>query len=293
MAAFPELDPLDRRLNAFRPDLADARLKGSVEAQRFVEGEAAAIAVPVADLRSGPRREAGIEHQLLLGEAVRIFDRDDGWVWLQCPRDRYVGWTQAENIAQPPPADPTHVVDVQRTFLYPGPDLKRPPRCALSMGSLVSPATHPETRGTAYAVMADGTAVIARHLRPVSGAGSDYVGIARRFLGTPYLWGGSSGFGIDCSGLVELAMRMAGRQVLRDSDMQAATIGEPVEPGPDYSRLQRGDLIFWRGHVAIVEGDGNLLHANGYTMDVTSEPLGQAISRIGTMFEQPIGCRRP
>lgn len=289
---FPVLDPLDRRLNAYRPDLADTRLAGRIEADRFVEGETSWIAAPVADLRREPDRDTVIEHQLLLGEEVRMFERRDGWAWLQCQRDRYVGWTREENLS-PDIKPPTHVVRAPRTFVYPGPDLKLPVRHALSMGSFIRPLGRAETRGTKYLTLENGDAIIARHARPVRENDDDYVGVARDFLRTPYLWGGSSGFGLDCSGIVELSMRMCGKQVLRDSDMQAATLGKPVDPGPDLADLIRGDLIFWRGHVAIVEGDGNLLHANGYTMDVTSEPLFQALGRIGAMFEEPVGFRRP
>lgn len=292
MTGLPRLDPLDRRLNLFSPALAEAGLDGRVRAERFVEGRPARVAASVADLRPQPDPARSIDHQLVLGEAVRVFDERDGWAWVKTAFDGYVGWTRAESLSDAA-AEPTHVVHVPRTFAYPGPDLKFPARRALSMGSAVRVVGEAETRATPYAILDTGEALFARHLRPVGEHDADYVAVARKFLGTPYLWGGATGFGIDCSGIIQLAMRMCGRMILRDSDMQAATVGDEIDAGADFSDLVRGDLVFWRGHVAIVEGDGNLLHANGYTMDVASEPLAQAIRRIDKLFELPIGCRRP
>ena len=156
---------------------------------------------------------------------------------------------------------------------------------------------HAETRGTQYAILDSGEVVIANHLVEAGNHSTDYVSVAETLLRTPYLWGGSTAFGIDCSGLVSLAMQMAGIDVLRDSDMQAATIGEPVAIRPDWGDLKRGDLLFWRGHVAIAQGEiggqQHMLHANGHTMDVASEPVAEAVLRIEHLYEKPIGVRRP
>lgn len=291
-AQFPVLGALDRRLNAHRPDLADIRLAGRVEAARFVEGRPAHVGAALVDLRREPRPDCGVDTQLLRGEDVLVFDETDGWAWVQSAFDGYVGWTSAGALS-PGRSRATHEVRAPRTFAYPGPDLKFPHLDALSMGSRVEVTGEAETRGTRYALLAGGEAVIARHLRPLGETDRDYVAVAEEFLWTPYLWGGTSGFGLDCSGLVHLAMRMCGVAVLRDSDMQAATIGDPFDPGREYENLRRGDLVFWRGHIAIAQGEGILLHANGYTMQVTSEPVGQALDRIERMFERPIGFRRP
>jgi len=287
-----DLTARDARLHAFRSDLADARLKGEVAAERFVTGRPARITASVADLRKAPRPDAGVNTQALFGDDVLVFENAEGWAWVQTERDGYVGYV-ADNLLGQREHAPTHIVSVQRTFLYPGPDLRFPINGQLSMGSTVTAAGSAETRGTHYALLPSGQAIIASHLRPIGELAEDYVTVAESFLGTPYLWGGASGFGIDCSGLVQLSMRMAGRQVLRDSDMQAASIGTPIEPGPDYSGLQRGDLVFWKGHVAIMTDAKDMIHANGHTMLVSREGLKEAVERIGYLYGGPTGFRRP
>jgi cell wall-associated NlpC family hydrolase len=279
----------DTRLHAFRPDLADARLRGEVEAQRFVDGDAARIGVAVADLHQAPRPDAGLSTQALFGDEVRVFDVAEGWGWIQLERDGYVGYV-ADTVLTQRNLTPTHVVVVPRTFLYPGPDLKSPATGALSMGSRVAVGGSAETRGTRYALLASGEAIIEKHLAPLDWRAGDYVAVAETLINTPYLWAGASGFGIDCSGLVQLAMRMAGRDVLRDSDMQAATIGEPIQR----AGLARGDLVFWKGHVAIMTGVDTLIHANGHTMTVALEGLDAAIERVAYLYGGgPTGYRRP
>jgi cell wall-associated NlpC family hydrolase len=277
---------LDRRLNAFRPDLAAETLKGRVEAARFVRGEAASVVVPVAPLRPLPDLARGIDTELLYGESLRVFDRADGFAWVQAASDGYVGYLPEEMIGAP--VEATHRVIVPRTFLYPQAELRKPAVATLSMGSLVTVTGEAETRGTRYFTLADGACVIAAHCLPVGQTeGDDYVAIAAKFLETPYLWGGRSGFGIDCSGLVQLALMMTGREAPRDSDMQAAF---GTEIGRD--ELRSGDLVFWKGHVGIMEDEKTLLHANGHTMTVARENFAAAVQRIGWLYAQPTGYRR-
>lgn len=230
--------------------------------------------------------------QFLCGDDVTVFDEAEGWAWVQSERDRYVGYVSAGFLGARNGA-PTHLVSVPRTFLYPGADLKLPRQDELSLGSLVAVTGFAETRGTRYAVLSSGEALIAGHLKPVSEHAEDFVAVAETLVQTPYLWGGASGFGIDCSGLVQLSMRMAGRDVLRDSDMQAETVGDPIEPGDGFSGLRRGDLVFWKGHVAIMTDDKTMIHANGHTMLVSREPSQDAIARIGYLYGGPTGFRRP
>ncbi len=282
----------DKRLHAFRPDLADARLKGEVAADRFVAGTPARIVAAVADMLGEPRPDAGLNTQLLRGDDVIVFEETEGWAWVQAARDGYVGYVSGGSLG-PRAAEPTHLVSAPRSFLYPGPDLKIPRLGELSLGSSVTVTNFTETRGTRYALLSTGEAMIAGHLMSAGEASDDYVAVTETLLMTPYLWGGSTSFGIDCSGLVQLAMRMAGRDVLRDSDMQAATLGEPIEPGQDHSGLRRGDLVFWKGHVAIMTDDRTMIHANGHTMLVSREGLTDAIDRIGYLYGGPTGFRRP
>jgi cell wall-associated NlpC family hydrolase len=282
----------DKRLHAFRPDLADARLQGEIAAERFVSGRPARIAASVADVRGEPRPDAGMNTQFLRGDEVVVFDEAEGWAWVQAKRDQYVGYVSAAALG-PSGETPTHIVAVPRSFLYPGADLRFPRAGELSMGSSVAVVDFAETRGTRYALLETGEALVAGHLRPVGSHAEDYVAVAEKFIDTPYLWGGTTAFGIDCSGLVQLAMRMTGRDVLRESDMQAATIGAPIEPGPDYSGLERGDLVFWKGHVAIMTDPEAMIHASGHTMLVSREGLKEAVDRIGYLYGGPTGVRRP
>lgn len=283
---------LDRRLNAYRPDLADERLSGKVEASRFTTGTLMQVSASVVDLRSEPRPDSGPQTQIIFGDMVRVFEEQDGWSWVQAERDGYTGYVSSASLEKPT-ADATHMVIVPRTFIYPGSDLRFPHTKALSLGSRVRIIGSAETRGTQYALLENGEALIAGHLAPLDQHAADYVAIAETLLHTPYLWGGTSGFGIDCSGIVQLSMWVSGRKVLRDSDMQQNTLGEIVEPDDDYSNLKRGDLVFWKGHVAICASPDMLIHASGHTMTVTLEPLRDAIKRIAYLYDLPTLIRRP
>ncbi|AMS44391.1 peptidase P60 [Aminobacter sp. Y103A] len=282
----------DSRLHAFRPDLADARLQGEVTAERFVAGRPARISASVADVRKAPRPDSGLNTQLLFGDEVVVFEETEGFAWLQAERDGYVGYVSSGDLA-PRGAEPTHVVTALRSFVYPGPDMKSPRNGQLSIGSQVTVTGFAETRGTRYGLLPSGEAVVLQHLAPLGAKSDDFVAVAERLIDTPYLWGGFSAFGIDCSGLVQLSMRMTGRKVLRDSDMQEASLGTPVDAGAEFSQLRRGDLVFWKGHVAIMTDGENMIHANGHTMTVAREGLRQAIDRIGYLYGGPTSFRRP
>jgi cell wall-associated NlpC family hydrolase len=279
---------MDHRLFAYRDDLAEAALKGKVEAGRFVEGVRARIAVPKASLRARPVSGAANETELLYGEEIAVLDRKDGWAWGKSVLDGYVGYVE-EAALSGELAPISHWVIAPRTFLYPEPDMKTPPVETLSMGSRLAVTGEAETRGIRYLLTRQG-ALIAGHLAELgTPVFADYVSIAGRLIETPYLWGGRSSFGLDCSGLVQFSMMMSGRQVLRDADMQEQTIGTVIDGGI----LQRGDLVFWKGHVGIMEDRTTMIHANGYSMTVWRERLPAAIQRIASIYGRPRTYRRP
>lgn len=284
-------ETLDRRLHAYRPDLADIRLREKVSAGRYTQGMAAEVAVPLAKLHPKPDPDCAIDTEALFGETLQVFDRRDGWAWVQLDADGYVGYLREEALGDRS-SEATHLVCVPRTFVYSGADLRFPVVHALSMASRVRVTGMTETRGTIYALMGDGPAMIAEHLRPLAEAAShDAVAVAAMFLQTPYLWGGRSGFGIDCSGLVQMALAMTGKPAPRDSDQQASGLGQAIDPVQH--GLRRGDLVFWKGHVGLLEDPHTLLHASGGTMSVTREPLQAAIERIAKLYGHPTGYRRP
>jgi len=280
----------DRRLNAYRDDLADQKLASIVSVPAYAEGKSACISAHFADILAEPASGSGLQTQVLYGHEVSVFEERDGWSWIQRKHDGYVGYMRSDLLNEGKVAA-THMVLAPRTFLYPGPDLKFP-RCGYrSMGSRLNVVGKTETRGTRYAILNDDSHVIDRHLIEIGDWQSDPVSVAETLLHTPYLWGGDTGFGLDCSGLIFLSNMLCGKNVLRDSDMLAASIGEEIEP--DFSALKRGDIVFWKGHCGMMSDHKTLLHANGNTMDVALEPLAEAIERIGYLYGQPTIVRRP
>ena len=262
----------DPRLTPVRPDLAAARLRGLVDAPRYAEGRAMQVVEASAPLRRQPSPDAPLETEALFGETLTLYDESEGWAWVQLERDRYVGFLPRASLGGP--TEPSHRVSALRTHAYPGPSVKLPPRLALSLGARVTIA---RTEGD-FAVSADGLWLWARHLAEVGTREPDFVAVAEKFLESPYLWGGRTSEGIDCSGLAQTALTAAGIAAPRDSDMQA-TLGEEVAlDGP--APLTRGDLVFWKGHVGIMRDPQSLLHANGFHMKVVSEPLEEARGRI-------------
>ncbi|MCI4662148.1 MAG: NlpC/P60 family protein [Neomegalonema sp.] len=280
---------LDLRLNAARPDLADNRLRGKVQAQHFVDGERAWIKTPIAPVRAVPDPAKPLVTEFLMGEPVLVFERKQGWAWAQSQIDGYTGYVP-EDCLDALGATPNACIHVPRALIFPSPELRVPPMPEwLPMGAGVSLIDTTPRDG--YLPLLGGGWIWERHVSAVTQpdiaqtpivlthaqSARDWVGICEQFEHAPYLWGGKSVAGIDCSGLIQLALQMHGQPCPRDTDLMEAALGSAVDPeGP----LQRGDLIFWKGHIGVMLDKETLLHANAHHMQVAREPLPDARERI-------------
>lgn len=248
----------------------------------FGAGAPARVRVGATALRPEPVPDVAIDSELLFGETVTVFEEREGWARVRSDWDGYVGWCSGNALdrAWSPAVPATHRVTALRTYLYPAPTIKLAPYDLLSLNSQVTVTG----AGREFAITDGGLYVIARHLAPAGTHEPDYVVMAERFLGTPYLWGGRTSVGLDCSGLVQLALMASGIGCPRDSDMQegrteAEAPGDEI-PIDDPTAFRRGDLLFWKGHVALVAGPNQLLHANAFHMTTEIEPLDAALARI-------------
>jgi cell wall-associated NlpC family hydrolase len=272
MADRPGFDPAtDSRLNPTR--------KG--------EGEAMQVATGHAGLRAAPNAQSEQINQALFGEAFIMFDRKDGWGYGQLARDRYVGWISLDRLA-PQGVAPTHWLSVPRTLVFSNADLKSLPVSAISINALLAF----EAESGPWRRIAGSGWIFAAHASKLGDWRNDYVDVALRYVGAPYLWGGRETAGVDCSGLVQCALQACGLSPLRDTDMQAATLGQSVDWSGDLNDLRRGDLVYWRGHVAIVLDGQRLLHANAWHMATEIEPLAPAFERIAQSVGAPVIVRR-
>jgi cell wall-associated NlpC family hydrolase len=260
----------DNRLILARDGVAARSLQGVVPAERYVETLRHAV-VPSVALRRGTSADAEQLDQLLFGEAFEVLDEAHGWAFGQARRDGYVGYVATAALGAPG-EPPTHWVRALRTYGYSAPSIKSAPVGLYSMNALLR-AEGQEGRFVKTA----GGWFVADHLAAIGEPATDFVAVAEQFVGTPYYWGGRESLGLDCSGLVQQALYAAGRACPRDSDQQAA-MGEAIEA----DALRRGDLVFWRGHVAIMRSDVDIIHANASHMAVVVEPLSEAVARINS-----------
>jgi cell wall-associated NlpC family hydrolase len=258
----------DKRLTPVRPDLAAAHLKGVVDAPRFADGEKFSIAVGRASLRLRPSDDAAQDSELLFGEVFTVYDRGHGWAWGQAANDLYVGYVAEEALTAPFATQAK--VSALLAPVFSAADLKTPVRDLLPMNATVPVLA----REGDYVKIAEGRYLHQRHL--LAESEKDLVAIAERFLGAPYVWGGKTAAGLDCSGLVQTALQAVGKAAPRDTDMMEKGLGDAVA----LSDVRRGDLVFWKGHMGVMLGEAKLLHANAFHMMVAIEPLAEAIARI-------------
>lgn len=269
---------MDRRLTPATDRVALARLRGQLDRPVFTEGTPARLAVPVADILTAP--DGRRDRQLNFGADVTVIEERGAHSFIEAAADGYCGWVRTDALSREMPPV-THRVSAPATHVYPSPDMKQPEIASLSLGARLSVIG---TEGR-FARLATGGFVPIQHVddRPAS----DPVAVAESLLGTPYLWGGNSRWGIDCSGLVQAALAACGTACPGDSDLQRAAF-------PRTESIQRGDLLFWPGHVAMAVSDSLMIHATAYAMAVIHEPIPDALARIDAAGEGPfLGAHRP
>jgi cell wall-associated NlpC family hydrolase len=275
----------DARTLLMRDGVAAGWLEGLVEADAYVETTPWHCVAPAAAIRKTPGSEAEQQDQIIFGEAFDVLALDGAFAFGQARRDGYVGYVYRAALL-PGVVEPTHWVSALRTYAFSKPDLKSAPVGLYTLNSLVRVKAE-----EGHYVRAQGTGWLIRdHLTPIGVVADDGVAIAEAFRHAPYQWGGRESAGLDCSGLVQQALYAEGKAGPRDTDMQAELVGAPVSA----DALQRGDLVFWRGHVAVMLDGGAILHANAHNMATEIEPLAQAIARISAAGGgEPVAYRRP
>ncbi|HET6971763.1 MAG TPA: NlpC/P60 family protein [Phenylobacterium sp.] len=273
----------DPRITPWRDGVAARSLEGVLEAEIYLDPTAMGCAAAATGVRAAP--EAGAEQmdQLLFGERFEVLEEEGAWLFGQAARDGYVGFVEAAALKPAGPA-PTHRVSAIRTYAFEAPSIKARALGPYSINALVCVE---DVDGRLAKVSGAGW-MTADHLTPIGVFEDDWAAVAQRFVGAPYLWGGRESLGVDCSGLVQQALFACGRACPRDTDQQEA-LGAAIAAAD----FDRGDLVFWKGHVAMGLGDGRIVHANGHHMATVVEPLSEAIARIAAAGHgQPTSYRR-
>lgn len=273
---------LDLRTNAVRGDLADFSLAGILFAPHYAKAEAMHCMGAAAFVRETGSHDARASSQLLPGETFHLLDVTGEWAWGFCDHDGYVGYVERAALGVGA-LIATHRVTARSAPLFATADIKSPVQGYLPAGSRIFGAVADNF------LMTDAGAIHSRHVMPLTQDKTDWVAAAERQIGQPYVWGGRGAGGIDCSGLIQLALGQAGIKVPRDSDLQREGIGDPL---PADAPLQRGDLVFFPGHVGIMLDAANMLHANAFWMTTLVEPLADVIARLKPEHDEPVLARR-
>jgi cell wall-associated NlpC family hydrolase len=242
--------------------------------------------IPSTGIFRHPRREAMRESEAIFGETLTVFERANGWAWVQLDCDGYVGYL-TDSAVGPIKDKATHRICAVATIVFAAPDMRSEVMCSLTMNSLIAVNEAPSG---VFLPLADGGYVVRRHTAPIGAFHSDFIAVAERFVGTPYLWGGKTRLGLDCSGLIQTAMHAAGLDCPRDSDMQQQSIGTLVN---DRGDTRRGDLHFWQGHVGAMVDSERLIHANAHHMEVAIEPLEAVLARNLAAGLPLVAVKRP
>jgi predicted RNA-binding protein with TRAM domain len=266
-----------------RDGIASRALEGLVRAEVYLDPKIMSCVVPAAGIHRAPDVASEQMDQILFGETFEIIEEEGSFFWGQARRDGYVGFVVDAALAPPGP-EPTHRIGAVRTYAFAEPSIKSRASGPFSMNALVAV----EAQEGRLCKVAGGGWMTCDHLTPIGVFETDAAAVAERFLGAPYLWGGRESLGLDCSGLVQQALFACGLACPRDADQQAH-IGRPI----GREEFGRGDLVFWKGHVAIGLDKTRIVHANGHHMMVAVEPLETAISRISVAGAgQPTAFRR-
>jgi hypothetical protein len=269
----------DARVRAIRPDLADVALADLYFAPHYSAPVVRSCVTASAIVRGGTDPDSSAVTELLHGEAFHLLDSRSGWAWGYCGHDHYVGYLPLAALGEP--IEPSHITHAIAP-MFASADIKSPVRMLLPAGARLTGEIDGDFLGV------DGGFVHVRHIRAADVVESDWVAVAERYLGAPYVWGGR-GLGVDCSGLVQMALAACGIEVPRDTDQQAEALGADL---PEGAALKRGDIVFFPGHVGLMMDDARMIHANAHWMAVTIEPLADVVARLKDAHDQPISAVR-